>query len=164
MRGTPMPSSAYLAGIAGHAVTNTVLQVGIVTVAGALVFGVEWPRDWAALGVFLVAGVLCFASLGVALSHAIPNFESAPAYVNAAFLPMLMISGVFYDDENAPAFLAAIAEVLPLKHLVDGLSGAMVDGEGLGTHWLALLVLAAWGAAGAALAVRGFSWDSHRDS
>ena len=163
MRGTPLPSSAYLAGIAGHAVTNTVIQVGIITVTGAVLFGVDWPRDWVALGVFLVAGVVCFAALGVALSHAIPNFDSAPAYVNAAFLPMLVISGVFYDDEGAPAFLAALAEILPLKHLVDGLSGAMVDGEGLATHWPALLVLALWGAAGSALAVRGFSWDSKRD-
>jgi ABC-2 type transport system permease protein len=112
--------------------------------------------------VFLVAGVMCFAAMGVALSHAIPNFESAPAYVNAVFLPMIVISGVFYDDEGAPRFLAALAEILPLKHLVDGLSGAMVDGEGLAAHWPALLVLLAWGGAGAVLAVRGFSWDARR--
>ncbi len=31
--------------------------------------------------------MICFALLGVALSHAIPNPESAPAYVNAVFLP-----------------------------------------------------------------------------
>ncbi len=163
MRGTPMPSSAYLAAIGGHAITNTLLQVGIITVAGALVFGVEWPRDWLAMGVFLVAGVACFASLGVALSHLIPNFESAPAYVNAAFLPMLVISGVFYQDETAPRFLSALAELLPLKHLVDGLSGAMIDGEGLATHWPALLALAIWGALGAGLAIRGFSWTARKD-
>ncbi len=162
MRGTPLPSSAYLVGIAGHAVTNTVLQVGIITVAGALVFGVPWPGDWPAMGVFLVAGVLCFSALGVALSHVIPNFDSAPAYVNAAFLPMLVISGVFYDDEGAPGFIATLAELMPLKHLIDGLSGAMVDGEGLVANWPALLALAVWGALGAALAVRGFSWDARR--
>jgi ABC-2 type transport system permease protein len=163
MRGTPLPSSAYLAGIAGNAITNTVLQVGIVIVAGALVFDVDWPREWGALLVFLVVGVVCFASLGVALSHAIPNFESAPAYVNAVFLPMVIISGVFYDDENAPRFLSALAEILPLKHLVDGLSGAIVDGEGLGTHWPALVALLAWAAVGCGLAIRGFSWDAHAE-
>jgi ABC-2 type transport system permease protein len=163
MRGTPLPSSAYLAGIAAHAVTNTVLQVGMITAAGALVFGLDWPRDWGAMAVFLVAGVLCFAALGVALSHVIPNFDSAPAYVNAAFLPMLVISGVFYSDEEAPRFLAALAEILPLKHLVDGLSGAMVDGAGLGEHWPALLVLALWCALGAAIAVRGFRWDGKEE-
>ena len=159
MRGTPLPSGAYLGGLAASAVTNTALQVGLITVAGKLFFGVDWPREWLALLVFVAAGVMCFASLGVALAHAIPNFESAPAYVNAVFLPVIVVSGVFYDDENAPAVLRDLAQVLPLKHLVDGLSGAMVTGE---RAWSALLVLAVWTALGVTLAVRGFSWESRR--
>jgi ABC-2 type transport system permease protein len=162
VRGTPLPTSAYLAGIAGSAITNTALQVGLISAAGALVFGLDWPRDWAALVVFVVVGVWCFASLGVALSHAIPNFDSAPAYVNAAFLPLIFISGVFYDAENAPELLRDIAQALPLKHLIDGLSGAMVTGEGVGDHLVGLLVLALWGGLGTVLAVRGFSWDARR--
>jgi ABC-2 type transport system permease protein len=163
VRGTPLPTSAYLAGIAGNAVTNTALQVGLITAAGSLVFGLDWPRDWPALVVFVVLGVVCFASLGVALAHAIPNFDSAPAYVNAVFLPVIFISGVFYDADNAPGFLRGIAEALPLKHLIDGLSGAMVTGRGLADHGEALLVLALWSAVGLVLAARGFSWDARRD-
>ncbi len=162
VRGTPMPSSAYLAALAGNAITNTALQVIIITTAGRLFFHTGWPRDWLALGVFVVLGAACFAALGVALSHAIPNFESAPAYVNAVFLPVITISGVFYDARHAPAFLHDIAQGLPLKHLIDGLSGAMVKGVGLGGHVTALLVLAVWGGLGAVLAIRGFSWDRHR--
>jgi ABC-2 type transport system permease protein len=162
LRGTPLSSSAYLAGIAANAVTNTVLQVGVVIVAGRLFFGVPWPGDWFALLVFLAAGVICFASLGVALSHAIPNTESAPAYVNAVFLPMIILAGVFYDEENAPAVLRDIAEAMPLKHLIDGLSGAIVHGAGVGDHVVALGALALWAAAGIVLAVRGFSWEARR--
>ena len=125
-------------------------------------FGLDPPQDWAALIVFVVLGVVCFASLGVALSHAIPNFDSAPAYVNAAFLPLIFISGVFYDADDAPGFLRGIAEALPLKHLIDGLSGAIVTGDGLAGHGPALLVLALWSAVGIVLAVRGFSWDARR--
>jgi len=162
IHGTPLPTSAYLAGIAGNAITNTALQVGLITLAGSVVFGLDWPHDWAALVVFVVLGVGCFASLGVALSHAIPNFDSAPAYVNAVFLPVIFISGVFYDADNAPGFLRGIAEALPLKHLIDGLSGAMVSGAGLADNASGLLVLALWAGAGFVLAVRGFSWDSRR--
>ena len=50
------------------------------------------------------------------------------------FLPVIFISGVFYDADNAPGVLRAIAEVLPLKHLIDGLSGALVTGEGVADH------------------------------
>jgi ABC-2 type transport system permease protein len=162
LRGTPMAPSAYLAGIAAGAVTNVVLQLAIVIVAGHVLFGVSWPGDWLTLLVFAAAGTACFATLGVALSHAIPNSESAPAYVNAVFLPMIIISGVVYDADRAPAVLRDIAEVLPLKHLIDGLSGAMVKGTGIGSHGVAVLVLALWGTAGAVLAVRGFSWDRRR--
>jgi ABC-2 type transport system permease protein len=162
IHGTPLPTSAYLAGIAGNAITNTALQVTLITVAGSVVFGLDWPHDWAALVVFVVLGVACFASLGVALSHAIPNFDSAPAYVNAVFLPVIFISGVFYDTDNVPGFLRAIAEALPLTHLIDGLSGAMVSGAGLADNASGLLVLALWAAVGCVLAVRGFSWDARR--
>ncbi len=159
LRGTPMPSAAYLGGLAAHAVTNSAIQVTIVVLAGRLAFGIGWPEDWAALGVFVAAGVVCFAALGVALSHAIPNFDAAPAYVNAVFLPLIFISGVFYDADAIPAFLRDIAQALPLTHLVDGLSHAIVGGGSLGEDLSHLAVIAIWAAAGVVLAVRGFSWE-----
>jgi ABC-2 type transport system permease protein len=162
LRGTPLPTSAWLAGVAANAIANTVLQVGLVIIAGRLVFGVSWPGQWLALLVFIAVGVVCFAALGVALAHAIPNYESAPAYVNAVFLPMILIAGVFYDEKNAPAVLRDIAQVLPLKHLIDGMSGAMVHGQGLADHGVALLVLALWTVVGLGLAIRGFSWEARR--
>jgi ABC-2 type transport system permease protein len=162
IRGTPMPGISYLLGIAGNAVTNTILQIAIITVAGRVFFHTGWPRDWGELVVFVILGVLCFASLGVAFSHVIPNFDSAPAYVNAVFLPVIFISGVFYDAAKAPGFIKGIAQALPLKHLIDGLSGAMVKGVSLGSNVTAVGVLAAWAVLGIALAVRGFSWEQRR--
>jgi len=163
LRGTPLPTSAYLCGLAANAVANAFLQVGIVLVVGHVLLGVSWPGDWLSLGVFVCAGVICFALLGVALSHLIPNPESAPAYVNAVFLPQILIAGVFYDADEAPNVIQDIAQALPLTHLVDGLSGAIVDNQGLSHHGVALLVLAAWAAVGAVLAVRGFSWEARRE-
>lgn len=162
MRGTPLPSSSYLGAIAANAVTNAALQLTIIVLAGRLLFGIPWPSDWAELIVFAIAGVVCFAALGVALSHTIPNYESAPAYVNAVFLPVIFISGVFYDAKHAPAFLRDIAQALPLKHLIDGLSGAMVNHRGLGENLSALAVIGLWAVVGVLLAVRGFSWDQRR--
>jgi ABC-2 type transport system permease protein len=162
MRGTPLPSGAYLTGIAANAVTNAAIQITLVVLAGRLFFGIGWPKDWLELIVFVVAGVVCLAALGVAWSHVIPNFDAAPAYVNIVFLPTIFISGVFYDVDNTPAFLRDIAQALPLTHIIDGLSAAMVTGHGLEDNLSALGVIAVWTVVGIVLAVRGFSWESRR--
>jgi ABC-2 type transport system permease protein len=163
LRGTPLPSGAYLTAVAMHAITNMAVQVTLVTLVGRVFLGTGWPDDLLELVVFAAAGVVCFASLGVALAHAIPNLDAAPAYTNAVFLPLIVLSGVFYDAENAPTFLHDIALALPLTHLIDGLSGAMVTGKPLVDNLSHLAVIAVWAAAGIALAIRGFSWDARRE-
>jgi len=159
VRGTPMPPAAYLGGLLGNAVTNAVIQLTVVILVARFGFGVGWPKNWLELIIFLGFGVSVFGALGVAFSHAIPSFDAAPAYVNAVFLPVIFISGVFYDTNTSPAFLTTIAQILPLTHLIDGLSAAMVTGESLSSQLGALGVLAAWGAFGLIFAIRGFSWD-----
>jgi len=162
VRGTPLPTGSYLAAVGASAITNAVLQVGIVLACGRLFFGVGWPQDWGSLLVFVVVGVWCFAALGVAWSHVIPNFDSAAAYQNIVFLPTIFISGVFYDVDDAPKFLLDIAQVLPLVHVVQGLRGAMIDGSGLGDNASGLAVVAVWAVFGTIFAIRGFSWESRR--
>jgi ABC-2 type transport system permease protein len=157
VRGTPMPAASYLGGMIGSAVLNAVLQVLLVVAIGHLLYDVDWPANWPLLAGFSLLGVVCFGSLGVAFAHAIPNVDSAPAWVNAVFLPLIFISGVFYSSESLPGVLRGVAEALPLKHLVDGLSAGIVGG---GEDTLvAALVVGAWTAVGLLLAVRFFRWS-----
>jgi ABC-2 type transport system permease protein len=162
IRGTPLPTLSYFGGVAANAVTNAALQIVLVILAGRVFFGIGWPPHWFSLLVFVLAGVVALAALGVAFAHVIPNFESTAAYVNAVFLPVVAISFFAFDSSSAPGFLRAIADALPLKPLIEGLSGAIVHGSGLDGHLDALAVIALWGAAGAVLAVRGFSWEGSR--
>jgi ABC-2 type transport system permease protein len=152
-----MPPGAYLAGLIGSAALNALLQVALVVTIGNLAYGVELPADPLLLAVFTLLGVVCFASLGIAFSHVIPNEEAAPAYTNAVFLPLLFISGVFYSADELPEALKVIAEALPLKHLIDGLSEAIVGGGGDAAA--AAAVVGAWAMCGIVLAVRFFRWE-----
>jgi ABC-2 type transport system permease protein len=161
--GTPLSPSVYLGGVAANAVTNAFIQLAVVVVAGRVFFGIGWPQHWIELLVFASVGVASLAALGVAWSHVIPNFDAAPAYTNIVFLPVIFISGVFYDVDRAPQFLRDIAQVLPLTHVIDGLSGALVTGASLGHHAGDLAVVAVWGLVGGFFAVRGFSWESSRE-
>src|ERR687896_422479 len=131
IRGTPMPPAAYVAGLIGASALNAILQVAIVVAIGNLVYSVDWPQEPALLVLFTVLGVVCFSALGVAFSHLIPNKDAAPAYTNA--------------------------EALPLKHLIDGLSKAIVGGGGDAAT--AAAVVGAWAVCGIVMAVRFFRWE-----
>ena len=159
IHGTPMPTASYFGGLIGNAVVNAVAQVALVVLIGHLVYDLGWPRDWLELIAFTIAGVVAFASLGIAFSHAIPNYDAAAAYVNAVFLPLIFISGTFYSSDELPAFVDGLASALPLKHAIDGLRDAMVVGDGLGSELGHLLALSAWAALGVFLAVRFFRWE-----
>jgi ABC-2 type transport system permease protein len=159
IRGTPLPTSHYLGGLIASAVTNAVVQVLLIVTLGHVLYDVAWPKDWLTLAFFTLLGVTAFAALGIAFAQVIPNFDSAPAYVNAVFLPAIFISGVFYDSRHLPGAIDAIAKALPLRHVVDGLKGAIVAGDGIGSHWGAAAALGAWAVGGIVLAVRGFRWE-----
>jgi len=162
VRGTPLPTVCYFGGVTANAVTNTALQIGIVVVAGRVFFGIGWPPDIAMLVLFVLVGVICFAALGVAFAHVIPNFESTAAYVNAVFLPVVFVSFYVFDSTSAPGFLRTIADALPLKPLIEGLSGAMVARAHAPNQLDALAVIALWAAFALYFAVRGFSWEQRR--
>ena len=159
VRGTPVPLSSYFAGFLGNAVANAFVQVLLIVVLGHVLYDVTWPQDWVALIAFTGVGVVAFGALGIAFSHAIPNFDSTAAYVNAVFLPAIFISGVFYSSDSLPRALDVVAQALPLKHVIDGLSGAIVTGHGLADNAGALAIVAGWGAVGLLVAVRGFRWE-----
>ena len=98
---------SYLGGMIGSAVLNAFAP-------GGARGGDRQRRSTASTGPQRLAarwsgsprsGVVCFGSLGVAFSHAIPNVDSAPAYVNAVFLPLIFISGVFYSSDDLPGVL-----------------------------------------------------------
>ena len=108
-RGTPMPAGSYMAGLLASAALNAFAQVLLVVAIVNVAYGVDWPQDPLMLVLFTALGVVCFASLGVAFSHAIPNEDAAPAYTNAIFLPTIFISGVFYSSDDLPDALRAIA-------------------------------------------------------
>jgi ABC-2 type transport system permease protein len=159
IKGTPLPPASYFGGLIANAVANAIVQVALVIAIGHLLYSVPWPVDWLELFVFVLLGVVAFSALGIAMAQVIPNFDSAAAYVNAVFLPMIFISGTFYESKHLPDVLDAAARILPLRHVIDGLRGAILPGSGLTHHVEGLIVLAAWAVGGIFLALRYFRWE-----
>ena len=55
--------------------------------------------------------------------------------------------------------LRAIAEALPLVHLIRLVRDVMIFDDQIWDHPEAVAVIAAWGVAGTVVALRGFRWE-----
>jgi ABC-2 type transport system permease protein len=170
VRGTPLPSWAYLFGRIVHAVFVAAILVVITMLFGKFFYHASLPTGSALLEfiVTFVVGALSFSALALAITAVIPNADAAPPIVNATILPLLFISGVFIPlGPTSPAWIRAIGAAFPVKHFMDAISGgflANIPGvnQAKPFHWSDVLFVALWGIAGALLAVRFFSWEPRK--
>lgn len=164
VRGTPVPTWAYMAGQVGSSIAITFMLFFLTVGLGVVAFGVEFrTATLAGLVVTLALGAACFCALGLAVSGVCPNADAAPAIVNFSIFPLLFISGIFFPLDTAPRWLSSTAKLFPMQRLADGLQYAFDPRTGgLGFNGGDLLGLAAWTVAGSLLAVRLFRWDSAR--
>jgi ABC-2 type transport system permease protein len=159
VRGTPLPPSVYLAAVIASEIVIIAIQVTAQILIGRFLLDAGWPAALGSLAVALVLGAAAFAALGLAITGFVKSGEGSAAVVNAVYLPMIFISGVFFSVRELPGFLEAIADVLPLTYLLELVRSVYVDGEDLASSGTAIGVLCAWGAVGLALALRSFRWE-----
>jgi ABC-2 type transport system permease protein len=158
LRSTPLPPATYIAAVLLSFLLLFTLQACALLALGALAFGADTPANWAGFCGAIVLGVATFAGLGVGAAALIRSADGVSAVVNVITLPMAFLSGAFGPTRDYPAFLQGIADVLPLTYFLDIVNGVYLDGDSLLADPTALAVVAAWGAAGLAVALRRFTW------
>jgi len=163
-RGTPMPAWVFIAGRIGNSVVVAILMLLIVALIGRVLYGVSvpWSRAPELLAV-LAIGAASFCCMGIALTALIPSQDAAAPIVNAFLLPLYFLSGVFVPDDELPAGVIDFANHFPVRPFFQAIFDAYLpQGGGPALAWDQLLVVAIWGLAGLALAIRFFRWTPRR--
>jgi len=159
LRATPLPASTYLGAVLSSIVLIFGLESVLMIVIGRVGFDTALPDRFLSLALALLLGAAAFAAMGVGLSGLVRSAEGASAVVNAIYLPVSFISGAFFSPESFPAFLEAIANVLPLTYFIELVRDVMLHGSQIWDEPTAVAVIAAWGAVGLAAAIRSFRWE-----
>jgi len=159
VRGTPLPTSVYLAAVIASTLVVVALEVVVQLLVGRYVIDADWPASPGALALALFLGSVTFASLGLAVTGLVRSAEGSSAVVNAIYLPLTFASGVFFSVDSLPGFLQAIATVSPLTYLLDLVRAEFIAGRDLADSGTEIAVLAGWGLAGLLVALRWFRWE-----
>ena len=159
VRSTPMPATTYLVAVLLSTLIVFALQAAALFVLGKLLRDTPFPSHMLSVVLLLALGAACFAALGLAVCGLIRSLEGSSAVVNVIVLPMAFLSGSFGPTRDYPAALRAIGDVLPLKYLVNSMNAIYLHGRQIWDRPGSVAVLAAWGVAGLAIAIRRFRWE-----
>lgn len=133
LQATPISPAHFIVGHLVSRVFIIVCQTALLLAIGAVVLGVSigLGNVFAYLNIFLMAilGGILFLSIGLAISSASPNEDSAPALANLVTFPMLFLSGVFFPIDYLPKSIYYFCNLLPLTHVAEGIRLSVLYGD-----------------------------------
>ena len=159
VRGTPLPAWAYVLALLGSTLVVFVIEAVALILLAKLMFDVPFPDQPVSVALALLLGAAAFAALGVALTTFIRSAEGASAVISAIYLPMAFLAGSFWTTSAYPAFLEAIANLLPLTYFIHLMRDIVLLHEQIWENWTDVAVVSAWGLFGLVVAVLRFRWE-----
>ena len=89
-----------------------------------------------------VIGAGAFVSPGCAIAAVSKSAAVSEALMNVVETPMMFLRGISFCDDQRPAWIRPVVNVMPLKYLAEALRSVIIDDASLGAvRWdLAILV------------------------
>lgn len=157
---TPIPRSAFIAAKLVPLWTIALVELSIGLVVARFVFDV--PMRGSLVLVFFAASVYLVVALGIGLWISTLVETQQQAMFISFFLIMiyLLMSGLFTPVRSMPTWAQWIAEVNPVKHIIEIMRAVLLKGAGIMDIVRPLSILAVSGALVLSLAVRQYAKTS----
>ena len=154
------PVTAFEFG-AAQVLSRLMLTISVTAmIYGALALFVPFRNEGSVLLLLVIAitGAFSMIAFGFMMAARIASEELANGAINLASWPMMLLSGVWFPLEGAPAWLQQLAKALPLTQMLDAARAVMLDGAGLANvlpqlGWLVAMTVLFLG-----IAAAGFRW------
>ena len=134
-------------------------EAGVLLVFAYFVLGVPLRGSILLLAFVSLVGALAFSGLGLLTAARPRTIEGVSGVMNLVMVPMWIFSGIFFSTERFPAAMQPFVQALPLTALNDALRAVMLEGAGPAAVIGDVALLAAWGAASFAVALKVFRWQ-----
>jgi len=122
---TPLRKRDWILANVLQQIVLALLITGVMVVVAHLVFDVTVIPGPLAVGL-IVLGAITFTGFGMALGSLVTGSDAATSLGMAIALPMMFVSGVFWELDLMPEYLQTIATFTPIFHFHHGLRQLMV--------------------------------------
>jgi ABC-2 type transport system permease protein len=143
LNGTPLRAAEF---IGAQLIACLLIVVGVaamIYLACNLLLHLKMQGSYFDLLLVAVLGSTSMITMSLLISARISSEELSGGLLNLLSWPMVMLSGVFFSLDGAPAAVQAAAQLFPLTHMLDAARAVMLDGAGLADIRNSLLSMAA---------------------
>jgi ABC-type multidrug transport system permease subunit len=158
LNGTPLRAFEFIsAQLIACLLLSIVITAGVYAGCAALL-DLRMEGSYWTLLLVTALGSISLIAMSLLVSARIASEELSGGLLNLISWPMLVLSGVFFSLDGAPALVQAAASLFPLTHMLEAARAVMLDGAGLVDIAQPLLVLSAMTALFLALGASTFRW------
>ena len=143
----PVPRWVHLVGMSVFGVMHAIVRTLLIFAIALPFFAVDFSQaDWLAAVVVMAVGSVSIAGIGI-LAGVLPLLypERGTQMSFMAQAVILLISGVYYSVEVLPAWLQFLSYLSPATYLLEGIRGAIIEGESVSALADTLAILAIFG-------------------
>lgn len=144
----PVPRWVHLVGMAVFGVLHATVRTLLIMAIALPFFSVDFGQaDWASAAVVMIVGSVSIAALGIlagVLPLLYPERGTQMSFMVQAVV--LLVSGVYYSVEVLPGWLQVFSDISPATYILNGIRGALIDGDSVGDSADTLAILAGFGA------------------
>ena len=144
----PVPRWVHLVGMSVFGVLHAIVRTLLIFAIALPFFAVDFSQaDWLAAVVVMAVGSVSIAGIGI-LAGVLPLLypERGTQMSFMAQAVILLISGVYYSVEVLPGWLQFLSYFSPATYLLEGIRGAIIDGESVSALADTLAILTIFGA------------------
>ncbi|HEX8548140.1 MAG TPA: ABC transporter permease [Cytophagaceae bacterium] len=158
MVATPMRKSDFLGSLILFRIIITAVETLCLLTFAYFYFKVAITGQILAFIIIFLAGVAAFSGISILVSARAKSSQVGNGIVNAITLPMMILSGVFFNYHNFPTWAVKIIQLLPLTMLADNLRAIFTDYAGLPQVIIPALILSVQGIVFYVIGLKIYKW------
>jgi ABC-2 type transport system permease protein len=122
-----------------------IIQGAVVLLLAIVIFGVTIHGSILLVFALLLLGIFSFIGVGIAITAAATDEETAQTFMMILQFPMMFLSGIFFPVEQMPSILQWVSKVLPLTYAAQAMRKVIVLGAGIDDIVLEVAVMLGFG-------------------
>ena len=159
MAATPMNPNWFFLSFTIARIALVTVEAGFLMLVGYWVFDLKPAASIVSLIIMFLAGIVCFGGLAVLVGSHTENTQVGNGLINAASMPMMLFSGIFFSYHGFPEAIQPLIKVLPLTIFADAIRSMYLEGTGLTDLWLSIVSLVVMGVVFFVTGRRFFKWS-----